>query len=282
MDTQQGTPAWFNARRGKLTASNFGAAVGVNPWCTRKKALREQLGLERWSGAPAACIWGTKNEKNAIKDYMVRTGNVVVAKGLFTHPDYPWLGGSPDGLVGDDGIIEVKCPFYKQVPHTSIPPHYYCQVNGLMEIMGRKWCDFVSWTPTAMKIYRVYHDPELFSYLLERYTVFYAYMQRGCDKIPNMRTGEKDETLCKIAASDEHTNYAFWEAVEPCNLKGRWDAPPDDPFYSSDVSDAGSDSSKRERDDGTEAIRKLSRTDDPAVTDTPGSGELHRGAEAGV
>ena len=71
--------------------SNFGAAAGVNPWSSRRKALRQQLGVEKWTGVPAACLWGTKNEKNAIKDYMVRTGNVVIAKGLYTHPDHAAL-----------------------------------------------------------------------------------------------------------------------------------------------------------------------------------------------
>ena len=101
MNLTQGTPEWFNARKGKLTASNFGAAAGVNPFCSRRKQLKISLGEEKWKGDISACTWGTRNEKNAIKDYMIRTGNVVVSKGLYTHPDYEWLGGSPDGLVGD-------------------------------------------------------------------------------------------------------------------------------------------------------------------------------------
>ena len=187
-ETRQGTPAWFDARRGKLTASNFGAAAGVCPWVSRNKALRIAIGQEEWKGDLRACIWGTKNEKNAVKDYMIRTGNVVTHKGLFTHPDYPWLGGSPDGLVGTEGIIEVKCPFVNQRPHLKIPYHYYCQVNGLMEIMDREWCDFVSWTVHGMKIYRVYRDKELFDYLMERYGRFSACMKRGVADLPLVAT----------------------------------------------------------------------------------------------
>ena len=271
MDTQQGTPAWFNARKGKLTASNFGSAVGVNPWCTRKKALRTALGLEKFSGNMEACLWGTKNEKNAIKDYMIRTGNIVRSKGLFTHPDYAWIGGSPDGLVGEDGIIEVKCPFAQQVPHAKIPPHYYCQINGLMEIMDKKWCDFISWTPHAMKIYRVYRDSDLWAYLLERYTIFYACMQRGCPDIPNQSQADKDEVRERIEAADENTDYNFWDAVEPSNLKGQWDGPPEDPFLSaSDSSDGGQAklenyfSKRAAEDDGTGHVPKLPRPDESA------------------
>jgi putative phage-type endonuclease len=199
-ETRQGTPAWFDARRGKLTASNFGAAAGVCPWTSRAKALRIAIGEEEWKGDLRACLWGTKNEKNAVKDYMVRTGNVVMHKGLYTHPDYPWLGGSPDGLVGTEGIIEVKCPFVHQRPHLKIPYHYYCQVNGLMEIMDKEWCDFVSWTVNGMKIYRVYRDKELFDFLMERYGRFYACMKRGVADLPNVTAAEKREVSSPSAA----------------------------------------------------------------------------------
>jgi putative phage-type endonuclease len=259
MNLQQGTPAWFNARKGKLTASNFGAAAGVNPYCSRKKQLRLTLGLEKWKGNNDACRWGTNNEKNAVKDYMVRTGNIVKDHGISTHPDYAWLGGSPDGLIGDDGMIEAKCPFVNKVCHTKIPLYYYCQINGLMEILNREWCDYISWTPTEMKVYRVYRDRELFDFLMEKYMLFFACMQRGCDCMPNMSSADKAITTQRIEDSDAKTDYGFWTAVEPGNLKGKWEGPPDDPYlsYSSDSTQEGSPSSKRGREDGTNDIRKM-------------------------
>lgn len=244
-NTVQGSPAWFSARRGKMTASNFGAAAGVNPYVSRKKKAKEMLEPEEPLVNIPACTWGNQNERNALKDYMIRTGNVVATKGFVLHPHYSWLGGSPDGLVGERGMIEIKCPYAKMVPHLRIPPWYYCQVNGLMEIFNRDWCDFVSWTPQEMKIYRVYRDPILWSYLLDRYTVFYSYMKRGCD-IPRMAKGEKEEVLAAIAASDSHSRYDWWEALEPGALKGRWESPP----Y-----DASSD----EEVDGTSPVRKRMR-----------------------
>ena len=275
----QGTPAWFSARKGKLTASNFGAAAGVNPYCSRKKQLRLALGEERWKGDVAACTWGTKNEKNAIKDYMIRTGNVVVSKGLFTHPDYEWLGGSPDGLVGDRGIIEVKCPFIVKKPHTTIPPYYYCQVNGLMEIMDKDWCDFISWTPTEMKIYRVYRDPALFQHLLEKYTTFYSYMKRGCAQIPNTSSREKNETLDAIAESDKNTGYTFYKHLEPGMMSGQWNSPPPASPESDEDELSTSNyfpSSKRPISDVTSDVRQLCGPTEPQTTDdTPGHLELH-------
>lgn len=190
---------------------------------------------------------------------MVRTGNVVNSKGFFPHPEYDWLGGSPDGLVGDEGIIEVKCPFVNKICHTKIPPIYYCQVNGLLEILNSEWCDFISWTPTEMKIYRVYRDRDLFTYLLDRYTLFYACMKRGCDTLPRVSKREKEDVLGRISASDELTNYAFWTYLEPGQQKGRWEGPPYDPF-ATDTDSESTDSplSKRPRkDDGATDISKL-------------------------
>ena len=257
MDTQQGTPAWFNARKGKLTASRFGAAAGICPYTSRAKALRMDLEVEKWTGNVEACVWGTTNEKNAVKDYMIRTGNVVTHKGFLTHPNYPWLGGSPDGLVGEEGIIEVKCPFAKKVPHIKIPPVYYCQINGLLEIMNRQWCDYISWTPSEMKVYRVYRDPDLFNYLLDRYCTYYAFMRRGCHACPRVTAAEKKEVLARIEQSDQATNYTFWRCTEPDFLNGKWDGPPEDPFLES----SDDDSSKREREDGPSEVRKLPKPD---------------------
>lgn len=251
MDTQQGTPAWFNARKGKVTASRFGVAAGICPYTSRGKALRQELGLEENKMGEVgvkACQWGTVNEKNAVKDYMIRTGNVVTHMGFAIHPEYDWLGGSPDGLVGTEGMIEVKCPFVKQVPHVTIPPVYYCQMNGLMEILDREWCDFVSWTPTEMKVYRVYRDKPLFDYLSDRYSTFYAFMKRGCPHVPRVTSKEKEEVLTRIRQSDSHTRYDFWHYNEPgCPL---WEGPPDDPYiYSSDEDEPSSKRHKNGTDD---------------------------------
>ena len=259
MNTQQGTPAWFNARKGKVTASKFGAAAGICPYTSRAKALRLELGKEQWKGNLEACTWGTKNERNAIKDYMVRTGNVVTSKGFFEHPEYNWLGGSPDGLVGSEGMIEVKCPFIKKICHAKIPPIYYCQVNGLLEILNRQWCDFISWTPTEMKIYRVYRDPALFNFLLDRYTLFYACMKRGCDNLPRVSKEEKQTVLQHISDSDSNTRYDFWTYLEPGEQQGRWEGPPDDPFaqYSSDETEDPPSSKRLLDTDGATDVPKL-------------------------
>lgn len=239
----QRTPAWYAARKGRLTASNFGMAAGVNKYESRQKGLKRALGEDTFTGNDAT-RHGVKNEPNAIIDYQIKTGNLVRSFGLKLHPEYDWLGGSPDGLVGTRGLIEVKCPFFDQTPHKEIPVHYYCQVNGLMEIFDRDWCDFVSWTPqNGMKIYRVYRDPALWDFLLGKYTSFYAAMRRGCNTFPRQQTGEKEETLNLIADSQaQMVDMEFWGG-DLTTLVGGWDGPFDDPYLSED-------SSKEEEDYG--------------------------------
>ena len=144
---QQRTDAWYKARRGKLTASNFGTALGLCPWTTRQKLWNRMIdpSSDTFKGN-IATNWGTDNEPNGILEYSCTTRNQVLATGFHVHKALGWLGGSPDGLVGDDGMIEIKCPFTRKV-QKEVPLHYYAQINGLLEITGRKWCDFVSWTP---------------------------------------------------------------------------------------------------------------------------------------
>ena len=271
----QRTPAWFNARRGKLTASNFGTAAGINPYQSKNKYLREQSGLDPPFTGNEACSWGTRNEANAIKDYQARTGNVVRAYGFKMHPDHDWLGGSPDGLVGTQGMIEVKCPFYKQEPHTKIPPHYRCQINGLLEIFDREWCDYVTWTPTKFKVYRVYRDPHLWDLLLGKYTTFYAAMSRGAAMVPRQQNGEKQETLDAIEASV--VDYDFWKLTEPGHLQGVWEAPFDDPFLSQDSDEDCEDAGPP---------RKMPRHEDAApsvpASEPADCGRVHVRAEAHV
>ena len=203
-------------------------------------------------------------------------------KGFYEHPEYPWIGGSPDGLIGDRGLIEVKCPFVNKICHTKIPPVYYCQMNGLMEILDKDWCDYITWTPTEMKVYRVYRDKELWDFLLDRYSTFYAYMQRGCDQMPKMTAAEKAEVLARIEASDQQTDYTFWAATEPGHLKGRWEGPPTDPF--SEESSSDSPSSKRSReDDVASEVGKLPKSEESAaVHDPAGCGDVHSVPEADV
>eukprot|EP00937_MAST-01D_sp_MAST-1D-sp2_P002736 g2736.t1 len=68
----------------------------------------------------------------------------VQETGFWVHPQHAHIGASPDGLVGGDGLLEIKCPVYR--PHDSVPPEYMCQIQGQLACCpGRQWCDFLSW-----------------------------------------------------------------------------------------------------------------------------------------
>lgn len=196
MDPQR-TPGWFAARRGKLTASNLGALLGQVSYTSRAEAYRRALGTDTFSGNEAT-EWGVNNEMNGIKDYMASTGNIVTPTGLHTHAHYDWLAGSPDGLVGDDGIVEIKCPYHFKRGcdtrvHTRVPGHYWLQMNALLEITQREWCHYVSWAPEGMAIFLIERDQETFQYLLQHYAVIAAAIKAGSTKVPPLDKKTREE-----------------------------------------------------------------------------------------
>lgn len=157
MNILQRSDDWHSERCGKVTASRI---KDLNAKPTKGKALNA-LGLtilaERLTGVQkefftnAAMQWGIDNEPHAITAYENQTGNFVVGTGLIDHPFIEMFGASPDGLVGEDGQIEVKCPdttthlntlLTKQVPDEHIP-----QIASQLSCTRREWCDFISYDP---------------------------------------------------------------------------------------------------------------------------------------
>lgn len=106
-----------------------------------------------------AMKWGIDNEDKAKRLYEKETGYRVKDYGLVLYEE--WGGCSPDGLIGDDGLIEIKCPSKK--PHDQTPEHYWIQIQGQLNIMDRKWCDFYSWHPNGTFTERVYRDTKWWS-----------------------------------------------------------------------------------------------------------------------
>lgn len=157
MNILQRSADWHSDRIGKVTASRV---KDLNAKPSKGKALNA-LGLtilaERLTGVQkefftnAAMQWGIDNEAHAIAAYENETGNFVAGTGLIDHPFIEMFGASPDGLVGKDGQIEVKCPdttthlntlLTKQVPDEYIP-----QITCQLSCTRREWCDFVSYDP---------------------------------------------------------------------------------------------------------------------------------------
>lgn len=163
MSAPQRSPEWFKEREGKLTASNFGQAAGLGPG-SRQQLWRRLLKLEHFHGNEAT-DWGEKYEPVALAEYAaLDPGLDIHMDGFVRHKDYEWLGGSPDFLVGASGMGEIKCP-YSQIVYAEIPPHYMAQMQGLMQVCDRDWCDFVVWTPEVMSVQRVHRSNEYWDWL---------------------------------------------------------------------------------------------------------------------
>lgn len=157
---EQGSAAWLYERCGYITASRFGAVISKTkagkPTAEREKYLME-LVIERITGQPqdhftsGAMQWGIEQEKASRMDYEAQNGRIIEEVGFIKHKTLPMVGGSPDGLIGDDGGWESKSPF-NSANHIytllqGMPEEHIAQVQGLMWITGREWWDFQSYDP---------------------------------------------------------------------------------------------------------------------------------------
>jgi putative phage-type endonuclease len=190
----QGTPEWFAARLGRVTASRI-ADVMMKPTTAGYQNYRAQLVCERLTGQPtetftsAAMQHGTDTEPQARAMYTLLTGNDVQEVGFIPHPTLEMSGASPDGLVGDAGLIEIKAPqpatHIKTLTGANIDRKYLLQMHWQMICTGRDWCDFVSFSPALpaeMQLFRkrVERDAELAEEITEAVTSFLAGVDALC------------------------------------------------------------------------------------------------------
>lgn len=152
----QRSDEWFEARRGKITASKI-ADVMMKKTTAGYRNYRAQLMCERLTGqvaesfSNAAMQWGTDTEPQARAAYEFYNGVEVVEVGFVDNPTIENTGASPDGLVANIGMVEIKCPntatHLETLLNGKIPSKYYDQMQWQMECAGRQWCDFVSFDP---------------------------------------------------------------------------------------------------------------------------------------
>jgi len=156
---EQGTTEWFEARLGKVTASRVVDVVAMTKSgnSASRANYMAQLVVERITGkveesySNAAMAWGTEHEPMARAEYEILRGVMVNEIGFVPHPTIENSGASPDGLVNDKGLIEIKCPntatHIETLLTREIPKKYICQMYWQMACTGREWCDFVSYDP---------------------------------------------------------------------------------------------------------------------------------------
>ena len=179
---EQGTPEWHELRRGKVTASRVAdilAKTKTGPSASRQNYLIE-LALQRItktiqpSYTNDAIAHGIACEPQARVAYEVNTHNFVDQVPFIDHPTIQGFGCSPDGLVGADGLLEIKCPnsatHWEYFKSKEPPKKYFIQMQAQMAVTGAKWCDFVSFDPrmperSQLLIVNVPRDPEFILYM---------------------------------------------------------------------------------------------------------------------
>jgi putative phage-type endonuclease len=171
----QGSPAWLEARAGKVTASRIAdvlARVKTGEAAGRRD-YRAQLVAEILTGRPQesgftndAMRWGTEQEPYARAAYECHAGVLVDQVGMALHPSIERGAASPDGLVDPDGLVEIKCPntatHLDYLLDGTVPAKYQPQMLWQMACTGRDWCDFVSFDP------RLPEDLQLFVVRFQR------------------------------------------------------------------------------------------------------------------
>lgn len=170
----QRTQEWYDARRSLITASSAASLLvrdkatcnpyvkdygltdifdynnkSCNPYSNKTQYLLDKCKQKSFKGN-VATFWGQKYEPVVTDLYSVLKQKEVMEFGLLIHPEYPFLGASPDGITPDGTMIEIKCPFRRKI--TGIPPFYYwIQVQLQLEVCNLDICDFVEYEFTEFK-----------------------------------------------------------------------------------------------------------------------------------
>jgi putative phage-type endonuclease len=188
---EQGTPEWFAARLGNVTASRVSDVIvrTKSGYSASRENYMAQLICERMTNtvaesfSNAAMQWGTETEPFARAAYESYADVLVDQVGYVPHPSIERAGASPDGLVDADGLLEIKCPntatHIDTLLNNQVPTKYITQMQWQMACTGRAWCDFVSFDPRLpnglqLFVKRVELDAEYVAMLEEEVTKFLA------------------------------------------------------------------------------------------------------------
>jgi putative phage-type endonuclease len=191
IDLVQRSDEWRRARAGSLGASQVQDSIAQTKsgWGASRKNVMAQLIAERLTGEPsesftsAAMQWGNDIEPMALAAYEFYSGHDVVEVGLVKHPAIEGTHASPDGLVGEYGMVEIKCPntatHIDTLLSQKIPGKYITQMQWQMACAVRSWCDFVSFDPRMpeemkMFVQRVERDEQRIDELGEMISQFLA------------------------------------------------------------------------------------------------------------
>ena len=201
---EQGSEAWLKSRMGKVTASRVADVIAKTKsgYSTSRENYCVELALERLTGtrtesfSNAAMAWGTETEPLARAAYEAMTGAIVDEVGMVPHPSIELTGASPDGLIDDDGLLEIKCPnsatHAKTLLSRKPDGKYLTQMFWQMACTGRQWCDFASFDPrfpAALQLFitRIPRDNEKISELEAEVVLFLSEVDAMVQKLLAMK-----------------------------------------------------------------------------------------------
>lgn len=184
MNAPQGTEEWLKKRLGKITGSTIHKIMSLKENSSTRAKLLQDLTLERISGSPAKNIVtgpmarGLELESEARNAYELKNQKVILT-GFINHPSIKEAGASPDGLVGEDGLIEIKCLNIKNhneiVNKQTLPKQYNLQIQFQLACTNRAWCDFVAYHPESdhsLYVKRVLPEYDLIKEIHEKAIIF--------------------------------------------------------------------------------------------------------------
>lgn len=204
MDEQR-TDEWFAARLGKVTASRVADLMATTKtgYAASRDNLMAQLVIERLTNhqqesyTNASMQWGTEQEPFARAAYEIATGQMVDECGFVPHPTIADAGASPDGLVGADGLVEIKCPntagMIDALLTQTVPGKYNTQMQMQMACTGRAWCDYVVFDPrmpakAQLFIKRVPRDPDFIKKMEAEIVKFLGELDAKVNQLKEMFT----------------------------------------------------------------------------------------------
>jgi putative phage-type endonuclease len=197
-DIIQGGDDWMKARAGIPTASNFDKIITTKgEQSKQRQKYMYQLAAERITGAKeetyqnGAMQRGVLMEEEARRMYELMTGYTVTQVGLCYPDERKLYGCSPDGLIGDEGMVEIKCP--TSAIHVGyllegiFPVDYFQQVQGQLAVTGREWADFFSfYSGLKPLLIRVTPDKKFIKALNEELSIFCTELETITKKIKEL------------------------------------------------------------------------------------------------
>ena len=197
---EQRSESWYAARCGSLGASQLNEALATTKsgWGASRENIKNRIIAERLTGVVEPSYVskpmqrGIEMEDAARKAYEAHTGVFVDEMGIAYHPVLKHTHASPDGLVGDDGLIEIKVPntttHIETLRTKKAPAKYINQMMWQMRCTGRQWCDFVSYddrVPESMRLFvvRVERDEKVIAELEKKVADFLTEVEREIERL---------------------------------------------------------------------------------------------------